>query len=211
MLAKLKKRAGLVVLGAYGLFLLLWLAQAVFFFVGDHARTERTLPLSGAALENLVLQPDGSYLSMGIDPQLVFDGLDEKVRLVKLEATFERAPGEMELFYAQKPGQGFWQGRRVIGVPGVDGSVLYALPPGRYAALRLDAGTAGDNRIAITAVTLNPRLPAAHYFVPSLRTVGAFLLVPALACCVFYTIIEVLQKLPKNPARRAKKAPRETE
>lgn len=187
------RTTGLLAL-CYGLFVLVWLGQAVFFFASDRSREPITLDITTAQLSGLGAEGD-ALETQNTDPQLVFTGLDASVRLVQLEAAFAANPGELEVFYARSAEAGFETRKRVIGVPQNDGSILYALPAGQLAALRLDLGTAIGNRVQIGAITLNPHLPASHYFVPTLRTVLAFLALPLLACCIIYTIIEILFRL----------------
>lgn len=173
----------------YTVFLAGWLVLAAACFCIDRLMPQTLLESAAAELIGLEAQPDGGLLTQGADPQLVYPVVDVPARRVLLEADFQRAPGEMELFYTRKAGPGFSVRRRVIGVP-VDGGYLYTLPPGRVYGLRLDAGQMGDNGVDIGAITLNPRLGAAHYFVPTLRGLAAFAVWPALACCAFYTIME---------------------
>ncbi|MDL2293695.1 hypothetical protein LJC60_03590 [Ruminococcaceae bacterium OttesenSCG-928-D13] len=202
---RMKNRKALVALVSYGLFLLGWLGLALAGFIMGRVWPPRELDPAAATPVNLARLEDGGYLSEGVDPQLIFEGVDEKVRVLRLEAGFEHDPGELELFYTRREGQGFSPRQRVIGAPQDDGSVLFILPPGNVRALRLDPGTAGESHITIGAVTLNPRLPAAYYFVPTLGELLAFALLPALAVCLIYNIIELIDWAKNFMAKRRNK------
>ncbi|MDL2219588.1 hypothetical protein LJC04_04575 [Ruminococcaceae bacterium OttesenSCG-928-O06] len=187
----------------YAVFLLAWGVGGAVHMPGDARRQPQALSPGEAEMHNLALAQDGSFVTEGIDAQLVFSGIDAPVRTVRLRAAFAWDPGEMELFYSRKEGQGFSVRQRVIGVPQNDGSWLYTLPAGQVHALRLDPGTAGGNTVVIDELVLNPRLPAHSYFGLSLRWLVTMAVVPALACCGFYTIIELVLAL---AARRPKRA-----
>lgn len=205
-----KNRKTLVAFCCYGLFLALWLGVSLLRLAGDSMRTQQPLEPAGARLENLTAEPNGTLTSQTVDPQLIFEGVEQKLRLVRLEADFKQDPGELELFYTRKEGQGFSMQKRVVGVPQNDGSILYSLPPGKVRDLRIDPGTAGNNTITIHAITLNPKPGAGWYLAPSLRLAAAFLLLPALALCLIYTIIEgagFLEKQRRKRAQKAKKQP----
>jgi hypothetical protein len=190
MAKRQKNRGGKLPFVCYGVFTALWLLLAVWRFAAD--RMQPPLPLAPAAAElvNIEALPGGGCRSVSVDPQMIWRGLDEEVRQVSLRAAFEMHPGEIELFYIRRDGQAFSAKNRVIAAPQPDGSWLFRLPPGRVASLRVDLGTVNRNTVTIAAVALNPRLPAAAYFVPDLRDILALLILPALACCIIYTIIE---------------------
>lgn len=185
VVAALKKRLPLVV---YGLFLAGWLLVALVHFIGDGLRPEQALFLANAATENLQPVGENAFISDNTDPQLIFTGLEARVRLVRFRATFAIEPGEMELFYSKNPEGGFSASKRVIGIPQADGSYLYQLPAGRVGALRIDPGTAGGNAIEIDEITLNPALGPAAYFLPSLRDVMFLIWVPLLVLAVAKTL-----------------------
>ena len=201
-ISKNKKRRALrktwVVALCYGAFLALWLLLALVRFVGDSARNETQLTLDAATVQNLLpLHIDGvgaGFISENEDPQMMFEPIDERVRLVRFSAQFMREAGEMELFYTRKEGQGFSVAKRVIGVLQSDGSYLYALPAGEVHALRIDPGTQGGNEMIIDAVTLNPKLSPSYYFVPTLRDVMAFIIWPALWLCILWALLPLWRK-----------------
>lgn len=191
MLKWLKKNRGRALpLLCYGLYALVWLGVALTFWVSDRARAEASLSLTNAEISGVSATGEDALVTEGADAQLIFTGLNAKVRLVRLQGVFGADPGELELFYTRKEGQGFSPRQRVLGVPQNDGSVLYMLPAGTVRDLRVDLGTTTGNPISGAALTLNPTLPKSHYFLPNLRDVTGFLLWPALALCTIYSIIE---------------------
>lgn len=183
-----KKVAG----GFYLGFLVLWLLGNVAAFAFD-----RLVPAAYFAPEQgeavfMQQQPDGSYITENTDPQLIFNAIGQNVRRVILQAEFETHPGEMAMYYTRKESAGFSPKKRIWGDLRPDGSYEYILPPGNVEALRIDPGTQSNNHITITGVHLNPRQPFAQYFGVSFATLMAFLTLPALAVCVFYTVLEAL-------------------
>lgn len=198
-----RKHSKWVVAVLYAAFVLAWLAQALFFYEGDRMREQAPLQAAAARLEGLDGAGEGAYVSTGVDPQMIFEHVDHPVRQVLLTVSFTAYPGEMELFYTHTPGEGFSARRRVIGVP-VQGGWLYTLPAGQVAALRLDLGTVSANTAQVGGITLNPRLPASHYFAPTLRTLALLLALPALASCAFFTIIELISSVQHFIAGRGK-------
>lgn len=201
-----------------------WLLVSLFGFVYDRARPETVLDLAGAETVQLEAGGDGRYTTVGGDAGLVFTGVGATARQVLLAAEFEGKPGEMDAFYTRRAGQAFSAGRGFIGIPQpggekkplltlggrraigrpVEAGWLYTLPPGRVEDLRVDLGTAAGNGLRVTAVTLNPRLPASHYFVPTLRTLAGLALWPALASCLILTIIELITFARRTPRHRQK-------
>jgi hypothetical protein len=198
------KRRGRAVLATalYGLYALVWLVAALAHLWGDAARTPLSLEMAAAETRDMMRQPDGTFLTSGVDPQFIFRDIDAEVRLVRLLASFSAEPGELELFYTRAGDAGFSAGKRVIGVPQNDGSVLYALPAGAVADLRLDPGTRSANTVAAVSLQLNPRLPAGRYLLPGLRALAGFALWPALALCAFYSILEGVRLLAARRAER---------
>ncbi len=169
--------------------LALWLGLALADYIGDGLRAEAALNPADAVPHNTDNAGDGWFVTQNADPQLVFAYLDADVRVVRMGFETNGQPGEMELFYTRE-GLAFSPRQRVIGVPQDDGSYLYFLPAGRAAALRIDLGTRGGVPVRVTGIGLNPRLPAAHYFVPGLYMLAALAVLPALACAGIFTIIE---------------------
>lgn len=202
---KIKLNKKTLLPACYMTYLLLWMAVQLVYFIGDGLRPEQPLDAALASVENMTIAGDGLFVTENTDPQLIFTGLDTRVRLVQLSADFSITPGEMELFYSKNPDGGFSAAKRVIGIPQADGSYLYRLPAGRVGSLRIDPGTAGGNEIRIRKILLNPYLPAAAYFVPNLRDIFAFAVLPALALAAFYTIIEIILAA-KNRVKSRKEA-----
>ena len=181
----------------YGGFALVWLLGALLGFLAGRSRTPLPLNAATAQTENLALAAPHApgtplaFISDNTDPKLIFENLHTPVRHVRLLADFATDPGEMDLFYTTKEGQGFSTRGRVVGVPQADGSFLYTLPPNTLVqSLRTDLGTAGGNAIALQEIVLNPTLPAAHFFAPTLRRLLGLAIWPALALCAIYIIIE---------------------
>ena len=167
-------------------FLLAW---NVFYFAYDHAQAESAPAVTGT--ENLADEGNGWYTSTSSDPQLLLAGLDTGVRRVVLQCEFEQPPGEVDLYYMREGDAAFSPGQRVWGRPLEGGGYEFLLPPGRVTALRIDPGNAGGNRVLVSEVILNGQQPVWLYFVPSLRGVLAFALLPALAYCAIWAIIEI--------------------
>lgn len=182
----------------YGGFALVWLLGALLSFLAGRGRTPLPLNAATAVAKNLTLAaatapvaPPLAFTSDSTDPKLIFENLHTPVRHVRLLADFATDPGEMDLFYTTREGQGFSTRGRVLGVPQADGSFLYTLPPFTgVLSLRIDLGTAGGNAIVLREIVLNPALPAAHFFAPTLRQLLGLAIWPALALCAIYIIIE---------------------
>lgn len=169
------------------------------------------LGVGGVAVEGMESPVPGQYKTTTGDPLLVIwpdalPGAPVPVRQVQMYATFSQHPHEMELFYSRKQGQGFSIRKRVVGAPQDDGSYLYTLLPGRVRSLRIDLGSIVGNDVAISRLVLNPRLPALRYFTPTLRTFAGLAVLPALACCCIYTIIELFEASRRLRAKRRQAA-----
>ena len=190
MIQRMKKHKKWLPAALYAAWLLVWAAAGLAGFVQNRTATPLALDAATAQAEGLAGQ-EGIYESQDGDPKLIFQGIARPTRAVRLAAEFSADPGEMDLFYTQKEGQGFSVKKRVVGTPQADGSFLYTLPMGtRLQNLRLDLGTTAGNRITLGEITLDPPLPAGHFWPLTLRQVAEFAAVPALALCMIYTIIE---------------------
>ncbi len=192
LVPRLKKYLPILV---YMLAVIIWFLVGLVNFVADDAMTQQELQAQTAQLVNLQQNENGLYVSQNSDPQLIFSGIDMPLRVVSLSASFSLPQGEMELFYTRQAGEDFSLQRRVIGVPQEGGGYMFYLPRGSVHSLRIDLGTTGGNEVQIYNIALNPALSAAHYLVPSLREVLFVLIVPALALCAIYTIMEILQNV----------------
>ena len=182
-----------------------WLLWAGVRFACSRLMPNLTVDLSEIGLQDVEAMADGSYVTTSGDAQLLIPLPEGGLPLaqVLVEASFEGHPHEMELFYTRKPGQGFSLRKRVIGVPQQTEAYLYNLPlTGNTLSLRIDMGSLSGNRFTRTRIVLNPRLSAAYYFTPSLRGLAALCVVPALACCAIYYIMEVFSALRKKRQNR---------
>lgn len=185
----------------YAAYLVLWLAQGLLWFGFDRLFTTPAL-LAPSMAQTQELQPvPGGLQSTGYDPQLIFTGGLGRVRRVVLVGSFDTVPGEVDLYYTRAAGDGFSPQKRVWGRLQSNG-YAFNLPPGGVAALRIDPGNLPGVTLTLEGVWLNPRQPFWQYFAFSLRGVLAFLVLPALAYCVIYTIILVWHK--KNKPQPAK-------
>lgn len=183
-------RTGKGLLLCYALFLALWLLLGLAAFAVDRAFGEQPLPPESLHPVNLTPNENGSYTAENEDPQLIYEG-ELTARWLLLTADFSGAPGEMALYYATKPGQGFSANHVVYAQPLEGGRYLYTLRPGRYTALRLDPGTLAGNEVTIESVTLNPAAPLWRYLVPSLRGALGLVLLPPLAYCGICFIMDL--------------------
>ena len=195
---KIKKR---IVLLCYLAFLAVWLLRGVFFFAWDRMQTPKTLPLEEGVAEGAAFTEDGIFLTEDGDPKLVFSSVNATVRRVVVHAEYEQEPGELDLYYARKEGQGFSPAKRVGARQVTPGIYEYTLPPGQATALRIDLGTVAGNRVAIREIQLNPQAGFGSYFPLTLGTVAALGLLPALASCLIYIIIDTLQLLRRRGGR----------
>ena len=188
---KTSKRKGFeirVLPACYLAALVFFLLSATFSICYDRTSVQHELHFEDAQLIEINIDGEGIYRTLGIDPGVVFYGVNSGTRLVFLRAEFERLPGEMELFYTRGT-EGFSAGSRVIGVP-VDEGYLYKLPPGGISSLRVDMGMHSENSVLIHGLTLNPHMPAWWYYIPNLRVLASLAAYPALAACVICTIID---------------------
>lgn len=202
-----------------------WLLQALVCLAIDRALPERVLGAAEAArLEQLEPAGGQAYRTVGPDPQMVFETGGLAGRMVLLRAVIDGEPGEMELFYNRRPGQAFTAGRGFIGIPQPGGGKkplvtlfgrraigrpvqqgwLYTLPAGAIQELRVDFGMRAGLTAEAVQVVVNPRLPLSYYLLPTPRGLLALALAPALACCVFLTIMDI----GRRPAKGSKKAAR---
>lgn len=186
----------------YGVFVLLWLGFGLGRLVADRLLPVQVLELADARPVNISATENG-YVNDTGDGQLIFEGINTKVRTVWLQAGFGQPPGEMDAYFNRVAGQGFSPKNRAIGVPQQGGGYLYRLPAGTVGDLRVDTGILPGVEFGLQSVTLNPHLPAGHYFAVNLRVVLAFAFAPPLACCAIYTIIEVCLGLRRKAGRRA--------
>lgn len=195
-MAWLRKRKLRLLLALYIVCIAGFVLHGCFCFAYERLQGETRLPLASATMEELELVTEGehagSYQSLGGDPRMVFDNLDTGIRRVVLVGRFNQEPGEMDLYYTKKEGQGFSPKKRVWARP-IPGGYEYLLPPGRYHSLRLDAGASEQNLLTAGELLLNPPQPLWRALLPTLRQALGLLVFPALASCVFCFIIEVLQ------------------
>jgi hypothetical protein len=193
----LKKRLlqydGLVSL--YILFFLLFLLRGLFFCIYDNLQESTSIPLSTARLEEMIWDEETdmtpAFAAEGQDPRMVFDDVNQSLRRVVLLGSFNKAPGELDLYYTKNSGENFSARRRVLAVP-IEGGYAYTLPPGKYAYLRLDAGTSETNRLFASELLINPPLPIYRYFIPTLREALALAILPALASCLISLIMYIV-------------------
>lgn len=175
----------------YSVFLLGFVLRGLFFFFYDGSCETLALPLAEAEAFEIEPGEKGGWQSLGTDPRFVFEDIDARARRVVLKGSFDRAPGEMDLYYTRDAGDDFSPSRRVLARPTEEGWE-YLLPPGRYASLRLDAGTSEQNLLVAEALVLNPGQPFWHYLVPGVREALALLCLPALAAAVLSTLAAFL-------------------
>ncbi|MFV0413883.1 MAG: hypothetical protein ACK5L3_11580 [Oscillospiraceae bacterium] len=195
-----------VLLLCYAVFLAAWLLWQLFCLGYDKAYSaEVQLAVGTAAIEGLESLPPlsgGLYLSTGEDPQIIFTQLNTPLRRVVLQCRFPSPPGEVALYYMRPGEAAFSAGQRVFGRLLGNGSYEFVLPPGRVAALRVDPGNQSGMTMQLDGVVLNPAVSVWRYFLPGLRGLLAFALLPALACCAIYTIIEVFPAFLGRARRR---------
>lgn len=187
------KNATRILLLCYAGLLVCWLLAGVALFVYDRSAPTTVLTPQQAQLVQLAWQEDGTLLTTGGDPQLIFENVQVPVRAVQLQAEFANAPGEMDAYYTRKAGQGFSPTKRSYGYLQQDNTYWYSLPPGNVESLRVDLGTAAGNQITLTAVVLNPQQPFLAYILPSFGNLVAFVVIGALAGGFIYTIMELIQ------------------
>lgn len=172
----------------------LWIVRGFFFFGYDRLFTEsKEITIQPQMLQGIVQTETESYLTETDDPQIILSGINANVRQVVLYAGFGQEPGEMDLYYNKTAGNGFSPRYRAFGKPQEDGSYVYALFPTKAGDIRIDPGNQAGQQLQLYGVTLNPRLPLSTYFSLNLYTVAVLALVPALAVCAIYTIIELWQ------------------
>lgn len=180
-------------------FAVAWFGLSVFNFVFDSTAAQTNLDFNSAQLvEMQPAQKNGEFEITGGDPQLVFSGINLKARRVVLRAEFKRDPGELDLYYTKSETAGFSAAKRAWARPLEEWVYEYQLPPGTYHSLRLDMGSAGINEVLISSITLNEAAAPSWYFVPSMRDIMAFLIIPAIASCVIYIIMEIIAALNKK-------------
>lgn len=189
----MKKPMRKLVLALYAVAALWWLGQGLFWLWYEGGQPPVTLNLESAGLQEVEKTGEGQYAVLGGDGQMILEGLNARGGRLWLDGSFANPPREVDLYY-QKAGQAaFSVKQRVFGQPQEGGGFVYRLPPGNYTALRIDTGTEPGNTLFIKKLVLHPAQPFYAYFGLSLRGVAAFLLVPALASCSIYTIIEWIQ------------------
>lgn len=141
----------------------------------------RELSVSDFTLSGLVLNADGTLTATDNDPQMIYSAAGQRVRSISYTLQ-SPAHGETALYYT-RPGQSDFSLLRTVLSPfGETQSMTYVLSPfGSYDRLRLDVGSLAGDVFAFSSITLNPRLPFGSYFVWSLRSFAALLVLPALA------------------------------
>lgn len=197
-----KKR--LLWLFCYGLFLLFFLLRGLVFLVYDNTRPEAPLTPSMARQVDLAEEAPGEYRTLSGDGQLIFNNIRWKGRRLVVDGAFENYPGELDLYYQKEGQSGFSPKQRVWARPLAEGGYEYLLAPGTYTGIRLDTGTEGNNLFSVRGIVLNQPLPPGRYFLPTPREALGLLVLPALASCVIYTIMEWYQWW-KTGRRGAKK------
>ncbi len=147
----------------------------------------KTLSVQEFELVNMIQEGQG-WRSQNADPQLLYH-LDGYALNLKVKMKFDATPGELDLYYTEKPGEDFDKYRRVWAVQQEDGSYLYTLPRTKIDILRLDPGSAENLGIMIEEITINTPAGIDRYFDLSLNGLFCLLLYPALAAaCLQYII-----------------------
>lgn len=195
-----------VLLLCYAVFFAAWLLWQLFCLGYDKAYSAE-VPLAvgmgeTVGLESLPPLSGGLYLSTGEDPQIIFTQLNVSLRRVVLQCHFSSPPGEVALYYMRPGEAAFSAGQRVFGRLLNNGDYEFVLPPGQVAALRIDPGNQSGMTMQLEEVVLNPTASVWRYFLPGLRGLLAFALLPALAHCAIYTIIEIFPAFLRRGRRR---------
>lgn len=175
----------------YGAAALVWLVSSLWVLGADALASvggrlyQYSLEPHQFECTDLELQPDGSYQTTSEDPQMLWQNTgDITVLTLRMDASFDRDPREMCLYYTTKPGEDFGVNKRVFASLQDDGSYLFRLPHGHIEALRLDPCSPLSGQpvnIRFLALEFNQPQPWWQYFVPGWYGLFGFLVYPALA------------------------------
>ena len=190
------------------------LALALWFLAGAAALGRDTLARANGSMQpfaidpaglemaDMAAQPDGSFLTTGMDPQLIWQNPDGRVvRTVEMQAEYSRAPREMCLFYTTAPGAPFDIEKRVFATQTPDGNYRFVLPPQPIAALRLDPCSPEEGRaveMQLAPLAVNQPLALHRYFAPGWAGLFALVLYPALLAAALSLLQAVRQVRPRK-------------
>ena len=180
----------------YGAVVLVWAIVCTVFLVTDvlsrnsGTLSNQMLQPEAFSVVDLEIQPDGTYLSVSEDPQMILDVSGQQVRTVRLKATYAKNgdaddPYEVGLYYVA-PGEVDEAGNFLFGehkwvrpVRLEDGSYLFTLPRTQVAAIRLDPAS---REIAVDFEEIQINQPASwlSYYNPGWAGLTMLLVLPAL-------------------------------
>ncbi len=188
----------------YMLATVLWLIEGLLAFLYEGGLPPLNVGLSQAQFVGVQPLQEDHYFVSSTDGQIILEDFEMLGGLVHLDGEFLNYPGELDLYY-KKVGQSEYQtNQRVFAFPMEGGGYGYRVPLGTYGGLRIDTGTEADNVLVAESLVLHPQRTPWEYFQFSFRRLLVLLVLPPIASCLIYTIIEWYKLIKKQ--KREKKA-----
>lgn len=182
---KTSRPAAFLLAACYAAFVLAGLLLGLGRFVYNRAlyATGRLEPamLSAADFEytEMDLQPDGTLLCTGADPQMYLLDTRRRIDTLRADILYSQPPQIVNVFWAQE-GQDY--SSQKMAYPR-DGDSLFWLPAGGVQALRLDPGIVAGNTVDVRFIAINEKRPFYAFFIPSASGGALLLFGPALLAC----------------------------
>ena len=150
-----------------------------------------TLSADDFQLIGVVKTDEGKYITTDGDPQLVLEQ-QMKISRITINSTFSVAPGEMVVYYAEKPGQPYSAAKRYwFYTDAASGNGYTAsMPIKNLASIRIDPTTVAGNSMEIESIVLNSPKSFIEFFAVDFRTVFNLLVYSAIIATVITLIKE---------------------
>ncbi len=171
----------LALLWGTGCFLGNRILYATGFFTETVLEMDDFTPIQLEELEN------GSWVSVGSDPQLILNEKDLRVDSVRTHFQFIREPVIQTVFYANQDGN--YNLRNMVYAYESEKGSVYWLPSGGGQNLRIDPDSSYGNVFYAQEIVVNEPRPAWAFFVPSGMQIGILLLAPAIVAGVLQVLL----------------------
>lgn len=133
------------------------------------------LSVQDFALQDVEVQPDGTLLTLGGDPQMLLLDTGRRVENVRIDFTYARPPLLENVFW-KTPNQEY--STRRMAYPNAAGQ--HCLPAAGGQGLRIDPGTQISNIITVNSIVVNQKRPLWQFFTPTAGEVFLLLVLPGL-------------------------------
>lgn len=161
---------------------------------------ELTYSVSQAETEGIE-EWEGTYYSNTEDPQILIE-FEEPVYInyIRLDISFNNPPGEAEIYYAQKPGQGFSAKKRLFPNVADDEKIVFDTRAKKVTKLRIDPAMYAGVGMNIQAIRINGAEKNLGRYIFNAGQALAFLVI-----CLFVVSPVIIVKTVFQPENRRSK------